>query len=66
MELWPYIEQGLIALLFVWACRQLWRTLVPAAAGGGCTKGCGDACPATQLGDRLAQAEAEWERDVRG
>lgn len=62
MVIWSYIEQLLIGLLFLGACRQLWRSLSPSNEGN-CAKGCGDACPATQLQNRLTEAEAAWEDD---
>lgn len=62
MEIWSYIEQLLIGLLFLGACRQLWRSL-SSSSENGCAKGCGDACPATLLQDRLAEAEATWQDD---
>lgn len=60
MELWYYIEQAIIGLLFLLACWQLVRVLRPQTAGG-CSKGCGSKCAVGNLEKAMEQFELDLE-----
>ena len=60
MELWYYIEQGIIGLLFLLACRQLICVLRPQNYGG-CSKGCGNKCAVGNLEKAMEQFEFDLE-----
>ncbi len=56
MDYWPYMEQVIIGGLFLWACWQLINRFRPSKSSG-CSKGCGDACPASRISERLDQID---------
>ncbi|MFK7796009.1 MAG: hypothetical protein AB8E82_01045 [Aureispira sp.] len=58
MEIWIYIEQLIIGVLFLLACRQIWQIFKPQTASG-CAKGCGSKCAVSHLEKAMQQMEAD-------
>lgn len=63
MEMWQCIEQLIIVLLFLLACRQIKSVFSPQTVGG-CSKGCGKKCIVNNLEKVIEQLETNTEKNL--